>query len=130
MTGRGYRDLKVYTLAYELAMEVFEVSKAFPRDEKFSLTDQIRRSSRNVAADIAEGYRKRQYPNLFVMRLADSNGEASETEVWLDFAHDCGYLATARHRNLMDRYAEVGRMLAGMINDPTRFIPSGRSVAR
>ncbi len=74
-------------------MEVFQHSKVFPRDERFSLTDQIRRSSRSVAANLAEGFRKRQYPSMFVSKLADADAEATETQVWLDFARNCGYLS-------------------------------------
>ena len=88
---RGYRDLKVYELAYKLAMEIFNESKSFPKEERYSLTDQIRRSSRSVATNIAEGYRKRRYPNMFVSKMADADSEGTETQVWLDFAQDCGY---------------------------------------
>ncbi len=90
---RGHRDLKVYQLAYKLAMEIFDLSKGFPREERYSLTDQIRRSSRSVAANIAEGFRKRRYPNMLVNKLTDSDGEATETQVWLDFGFDCGYMS-------------------------------------
>jgi four helix bundle protein len=83
---KGHRDLKVYQLAFRLAMEVFTQSKSFPQDERYSLTSQIRRSSRSVVANIAEGFRKRQYPSMFVSKLADSDAEATETQVWLDFA--------------------------------------------
>src|SRR5207302_3387880 len=79
----GFRDLKVYQLAYELAMEIFRESKSFPQEEKYSLTDQIRRSSRSVAANIAEGYRKKQYLKMFVNKMADTDGEATETQVWI-----------------------------------------------
>src|SRR2546428_12696357 len=120
---RGHRDLKVYQLAYKLAMEVFSETKTFPPDERFSLTSQIRRSSRSVAANIAEGYRKRQYPNMFVSKLADSDAEATETQVWLDFARDCGYLSSARHKDLAAGYDEIGRMLSSMIAHPERFAP-------
>ena len=121
---RGHRDLKVYQLAYKLAMEVFSETKTFPPDERFSLTSQIRRSSRSVAANIAEGYRKRQYPNMFVSKLAESDAEATETQVWLDFARDCGYLSSARHKQLITAFEEVGRMLNSMMSDPEKFKPS------
>src|SRR5882724_7491755 len=85
---RGHRDLKVYQLAFKLAMEIFHLSKAFPREEIYSLTDQIRRSSRSVAANLAEGFRKRRYPNMLVNKLTDCDGEATETQVWLTFAYD------------------------------------------
>jgi four helix bundle protein len=120
---RGHRDLKVYQLAYRLAMEIFSETKSFPKDEKYSLTDQIRRPSRSVAANIAEGFRKRQYPNMFVSKMADSDAEATETQVWLDFALDCGYLTAERHRQITDGYEEVGRMLASMIAHPDKFKP-------
>ncbi len=121
---RGHRDLKVYQLAYKLAMDIFSKSKTFPQDERYSLTSQIRRSSRSVAANIAEGYRKRQYPNMFVSKLADSDAEATETGVWLDFARDCGYLSDEHHKELTAGHDEVGRMLSGMIANPGKFLPS------
>jgi four helix bundle protein len=94
---RGHRDLKVFQLAYDLAMEIFHLSRSFPVEEKYSLTDQIRRSSRSVAANIAEGFRKRRYPNMLINKLTDCDGEATETQVWLDFAFDCGYLSQQNH---------------------------------
>ena len=120
---KGYRDLKVYQLAYKLAMEIYHESKSFPKDERFSLTDQIRRSSRSVAANIAEGFRKRQYPKMFVSKLADSDGETAETQVWLDFARDCQYMSPQRRDELMKGYEEVGKMLGTMISMPEKFIP-------
>ena len=120
---RGHRDLKVYQLAYTLAMDVFTHSKTFPQDERYSLTSQIRRSSRSVAANIAEGFRKRQYPNMLVSKLADSDAEATETQVWLDFSKDCGYLSHDNHKRLPSGYDEVGRMLNGMISAPEKFLP-------
>lgn len=120
---QGYRDLKTYQLAYKLAMEIFNETKAFPKDERYSLTDQIRRSSRSVTANIAEGFRKRQYPKMFVSKLADADGEATETQVWLDFARDCGYLAPERHAELFKGYEEVGKMLGAMMSVPEKFIP-------
>ena len=117
----GFRDLKVYQLAYQLAMEISRESKAFPPEEKYSLTDQIRRSSRSVASNIAEGYRKKRYAKMFVSKMADADGEATETQVWLDFARDCGYLSTQRQAQLTKGYEEVGRMLGSMIMKPERF---------
>jgi four helix bundle protein len=105
-------------------MEVFSDSKLFPTDERYSLTSQIRRSSRSVVANIAEGYRKRQYPNMFVSKLADSDAEATETCVWLDFARDCGYLSPERHKCLAGGYEEVGKMLSSMMANPGKFTPS------
>ena len=120
---KGHRDLKVYQLAYKLAMEIFKESKAFPKEEKYSLTDQIRRSSRSVAANIAEGFRKRQYQKMFVSKLADADGEATESQVWLDFAKDCEYLAPEKHQELIKGYEEVGKMLGSMMSIPEKFLP-------
>jgi four helix bundle protein len=120
---QGHRDLKVYKLAYKLAMEIFVASKSFPSDEKYSLTDQIRRSSRSVAANIAEGFRKRQYPKMFVSKLADADGEATETQVWLDFARDCKYLPVEKCTALIKEYEEVGRMLGSRMSTPEKFLP-------
>ncbi|HXG65687.1 MAG TPA: four helix bundle protein [Blastocatellia bacterium] len=122
-TVYGYKDLRVYQLAYKLAMEIFRESKSFPSEERYSLTDQIRRASRSIAANIAEGYRKRQYAKMFVSKMADADAEAAETQVWLDFAHDCGYLTKERQAELMKGYEEVGRMLGSMIANPERFKP-------
>ena len=120
---QGHRDLKVYQLAYKLAMEIFHLSKHFPREELYSLTDQIRRSSRSVAANIAEGFRKRRYPNMLISKLTDSDGEATETQVWLDFALDCGYMSQDNRDRLTSGYEEVGKMLSGMIAHPEKFAP-------
>jgi four helix bundle protein len=119
----GHRDLKAYQLAYNLAMDVFKTTRTFPDDERYSLTSQIRRSSRSVAANIAEGYRKRQYPNMFISKMADCDAEATETQVWLDFARDCGYLSSERYAQLAAGYVELGRMLNGMIRNPDSFSP-------
>lgn len=100
----GQKQLKVYQTAYRLAMEIFNESKAFPKEERYSLTDQIRRSSRSIVANIAEGFRKRRYPNMFISKLADADSEATETQVWLDFALDCGYLSPKRHEELTAGY--------------------------
>jgi len=120
---KGHRDLKVYQLAYKLAMDIFNASKSFPKEEKYSLTDQIRRSSRSIAANIAEGFRKRQYPKMFVSKLADADGEATETQVWLDFAHDCEYLSPKLYDELIEGYEEVGKMLGTMMSIPEKFMP-------
>ena len=118
---QGFRDLKVYQLAYRLAMEIFHLSKAFPREETYSLTDQIRRSSRSVATNLAEGFRKRRYPNAFVNKLTDCDSEAAETQVWIDFAFDCGYLSKENHDRLISQYEQIGRMPGAMIVKPDRF---------
>jgi len=118
--SRGVKDLKVYQLAYQLAMRIFRESKRFPPEERYSLTDQIRRASRSVTSNIAEAYRKRQYPNAFVSKLADADGEGAETQVWIDYARDCGYWSAALAEDLTAGYEEVGRMLGGMIVHPEK----------
>ena len=104
-------------------MEIFNASKNFPYEEKYSLTDQIRRSSRSVAVNIAEGFRKRQYPKMFVNKLSDADGEAAETQVWLNFALDCGYISDEQFKGLISKYEEVGRMLGSMMATPEKFLP-------
>lgn len=120
---QGHKGLKVFQLAYELAMEIFHLTKSFPREETYSLTDQIRRASRSVPANIAEAYRKRRYPKHFVSKLSDADGEASETQVWLELSRDCKYISSEKCTELLDRYEEVGRMLGGMMANPERFLP-------
>jgi len=117
----GFRELKVYKLAFKLAMEIFQESKKFPAEEKYSLTDQMRRASRSVPGNIAEGYRKKRYPKLFVSKMIDADGEATETQVWIDVAQACGYLTERRQLELRSGYEEVGRMLGSMISHPERF---------
>jgi four helix bundle protein len=118
---RGYRDLKVYQLSYALALEIHEITKRYPKEEKYSLTDQIRRSSRSVPANLAEGWKKRKYQKMFVSKLIDAAGEAGETEVWLDFSKDFGYIDSDKYDDLIKRYDEVNRMLYGMIDKPEKF---------
>lgn len=120
---QGHENLKVFQMAYRLAMEIFHLSKDFPPEERYSLTDQIRRSSRSVAVNIAEGYRKRQYPKAFVNKLSDADGECTETQVWLQFARDSQYLSVEIVELLIEEYKEVGRMLGGMILHPEKFMP-------
>jgi four helix bundle protein len=112
-----YKELRVYKLAFESAMEMFRLSKRFPSEEKFSLTDQVRRSSRSVCTNIAEAWRKRRYQAAFVSKLSDSDGEAAETEVHLDFALQCGYLPAENHSQLRDAYDHICRQLTKMIDD-------------
>ncbi len=115
---KSYRELRVYQLAFKAAMRIYELSKAWPPEEKYSLTDQIRRASRSVCSNTAEAWRKRRYPNNFVSKLSDSDTEAAETEVWLDFALHCGYLAEEDHAELRDDYDHIGRMLSKMMDNP------------
>src|SRR5580765_5998776 len=99
-----HTDLDVYQKAFEMAMEIFELSKGFPREETYSLTDQIRRSSRSVCANLAEAWRKRRYQAAFISKLSDSEGEAAETQVWIEFAVKCGYLNRDQAEGLYRTY--------------------------
>ncbi len=110
-------------MSYQLAMEIFQLTRNFPPEERYSLSDQIRRSSRSVPANIAEGYRKRQYPKVFANKMSDADGEATETQVWLEFSRDCKYISRKECESLITRYEEVGRTLNGMINNPKKFLP-------
>ncbi|MCK5168516.1 MAG: four helix bundle protein [Bacteroidales bacterium] len=116
-----FRNLKVYNLSYKLAMEIFHISKKFPKEERYSLTDQIRRSSRSIPTNIAEAYRKRRYIKHFLSKLSDSDSELAETIVWLDFSKDCEYINLDEHKYFITKYEEVGRLLGGMINKPEKF---------
>ncbi len=118
----GYKTLLAYQKAKQVADEIFIVSKTFPPEEKYSLTDQIRRSSRSVCACMAEAYRKRKYPAHFVSKLTDSDMENGETEVWLDFAKDCNYLNGEKYNQLLSLNEEVAKLLAYMINHPEKFL--------
>ena len=117
----GYRDLKVFQLSYKLAMEIFAITKTFPIEERFSLTDQIRRSSRSIPANIAEAWKKRLYPKMFISKIIDAAGEAGETEVWLIVSKDAGYLLKEKYNELNSGYDEVNRMLYGMIGKHEKF---------
>jgi four helix bundle protein len=117
----SFKDLIVYQKAYKLAMEIFEISKSFPKEEKYSLTDQIRRSSRSVTTNIAESWAKRRYEKSFVSKLTDSLGEENETEVWLDYSRDCKYIREETHNLMLKEYDEVRKMLISMINNPDKW---------
>ena len=115
------QDLEAYRAAYKLAMEVFRVSKAWPAEERYSLTDQIRRSSRSVCANLAEAWGKRRYVAHFTSKLTDADGENLETQTWLNFARDCGYLEDIVFEELTQTSEEVGRLLGGMLAKPEAF---------
>ncbi len=117
-----FRDLTVYKKVFELAMEVFEVSKKFPKEETYSLTDQIRRSSRSVCSCIAEAYRKRKYQAYFVSKSSDADMENSETQVWLDFSFKCKYINKDEHLDLRKKSDEIGKMLNHMIEFPEKYL--------
>ncbi len=114
--------MEVYREAYALATEVFQVSKAFPTEERFALTDQARRSSRAVCANLREAWAKRRYEAHFISKLTDADGENSETDTWLDFAQNCGYLTRDDHARLSSKSKEIGRMLGAMLRNPTPFL--------
>jgi four helix bundle protein len=118
---RHFEDLEVYPLAFDTAMKIFEASKNFPGDERFSLTDQIRRSSRSVCTNIAEAWRKRRYPNAFVSKLSDADAEAAETQVWLAFAVKCGYLDMELAGELKEVYNRVMGKLVRMLTKPEQW---------
>jgi four helix bundle protein len=109
-------DLKVYKLSYELVVKIFKVIKKFPKEEIYSLVDQIRRSSRSVSANIREGFAKKKYRSVFIRHLNDTLGSSEETRTWLDFARDCGYISREEHDGLECQYDEVSRMLHLLIN--------------
>ena len=118
---KSHRDLKVYQLAYEAALEIQEITNTFPSAEKYSLTDQMRRSSRSVCSNIAEAYRKRRYPKNFISKLSDSEAESSETQVWLDFSESFKYINTSTHQALYDKYEHIIAMLINMSNQPDKW---------
>jgi four helix bundle protein len=117
----SFRSLLVYKKAFALAMEIFHLTKRFPQEEKFSLTDQIRRSSRSVCSNIGEAYRKRQYPKHYVSKLSDSDAENTETQVWLDFSVTCEYITKDEYDDLILKSEEVGKLLNYMIDNPDKF---------
>ena len=124
----GYEALKAYQKAFQLAMDVFEISKSFPVEEKYSLTDQVRRSSRSICANIAEGYRKRVYPKSFCAKIIDADGECSETLVHLKFAKYTSYISEELLLDFETRYHEVGRILNYMYNNPEKFSDNEQSI--
>lgn len=118
---RSHKDLKVYQLAYEAALEIHEITKSFPREEKYSLTDQIRRSSRSVCANLAEAWRKRRYPKNFILKLSDSESESGETQVWLDLSESFSYIDHKTHDDLYDKYEHIIAMLINISNKPENW---------
>lgn len=121
-----FKELLAFKKSFELAMEIFQLSKSFPKEEKYSLTDQIRRSSRSVSANIAEAYRKRRYPNHFISKLTDSDAENSETNVWLEFSLQCEYINNETFNDLNNKTIEIGKLINYMINNPEKFGCAGR----
>lgn len=118
---KSHRELKVYQMSFEAGMEIFKVSKSFPKEETYSLTDQIRRSSRSVSANIAEAFRKRRYPKNFVSKLTDSESEAAETQVWLDYALACEYIDKETYDALNKNYENIIGMIVNMSSHPEKW---------
>lgn len=118
----SFRDLTVYKKAFDLAMKIFDCSKSFPKEETYSLTDQIRRSSRSVCTSIAEAYRKRRYEAHFISKISDADMGNSETQVWLQFALDCNYLSKKIFDELIIISEEVGKLLNHMIENPKNYL--------
>ena len=117
----NFKLTKAYRLAFEQAMEIFFLTKSFPKEETYSLTDQVRRSSRSVCTNLAEAYRKKIYPANFVSKISDCDGENSETGVWLDFAFSCNYITAEQHRHFSQRNEEIGRLLGHMRLNPDKY---------
>jgi four helix bundle protein len=118
----SFKDLLVYKQAFSLSMEIFEISKGFPKEEKYSLTDQVRRSSRSVCANIGEAYRKKRYPAHFISKLIDSDAENSEIQVWIDFAFACKYIDQNTYISFTKRSEEIGRLIKHMIANPEKYL--------
>jgi len=118
---RTHKELEVYKLAFDSAMEIFEITSSFPKEEKYSLTDQMRRSSRSVCANIAEAFRKRRYEKAFVAKLSDSEGEAAETQVWIAFAYKCGYINNTIKEKLDQKYDHIIGKIINMIIHPEKW---------
>ncbi len=120
---RSFRDLRAYQEAFEVQQDIFKISKAWPADEKFSLTDQVRRSSRSIGGNLAEAWAKRRYPPHFVSKLTDADGELQETSHWLTSAMACGYISPSEETNLQARIAWIGKRLGRMMAMPEKFVP-------
>jgi four helix bundle protein len=123
----NHRDLDVYQRAFEAAMSLFEISKKFAKEERYSLTDQIRRASRSVCAQIAEGWRRRRYEAAFINKLNEAEGEVAETQVWIEFSVRCDYMTPEDGRKLYKTYNGILRTLVGMINHPETWVLSRQS---
>ncbi|RCJ29046.1 four helix bundle protein [Nostoc minutum NIES-26] len=119
---KSHEDLVVFQLAFNTAMKIFELSQKFPVEEKYSLTDQLRRSSRSVCANLAEAWRKRRYKAAFIAKLSDCEAEAAETQVWIKFAVKCSYINIEQGRELYKTYNQVLKGLVNMINNPNQWI--------
>ena len=128
--ARSLRDLVVYQKARRVTEHVFELTKRFPKEETYSLTDQVRRSSRSVGAQIAEAWAKRRYEKHFISKLTDADGEQQETQHWVESAHDCGYITGQQRERLIADLSEIGRMLHSMMQKSSSFCGTGSRTAR
>ena len=120
-SSQGFKALIAYQKAFMQACEIFEITISFPKEEKYSLTDQIRRSSRSICANLAEAYRKRNYYKHYLLKISDCQGENSETLVWIDFSFNCNYITKESYTKLTELNAEVGKLLAYMLSNPEKF---------
>ena len=123
----SYKELRVYQAAMDAAMRIFQISKHFPAEERFSLTDQIRRASRSVCSNIGESWRKRRYRAAFISKLSDSEAEAEETRVWLEFSWRCGYISKSEAEDLDARYDHILAQLVLMIDRPEQWLITARN---
>ncbi|MBB3840425.1 four helix bundle protein [Runella defluvii] len=121
MPASHFKELSVYKKAFELAMLIYTISKGFPQEEKYALTDQIRRSSRSVCANLGEAFRKRRYPAHFISKVSDADMENTETQVWLDFSLACRYVSKAQFEDLSLKSDEIGRLLNHMMAFPEKY---------
>ena len=118
---RSHKELDVYQLAFKTSMEIYHLTKTFPKDEMYSLTSQIRRSSRSVSANISEAFRKRRYEKAFISKLSDSEAEAAETQVWLDYSLECEYISRNLYEKLFNEYDNIIGKIVNMINNPDKW---------
>ncbi|MCA0238444.1 MAG: four helix bundle protein [Bacteroidetes bacterium] len=121
MASTNFKNTSAFVKGFALAMFIFEKTKEFPQEEKYALTDQIRRSSRSVCANLAEAFRKKIYPAHFISKITDADAENSETQVWLDFAFRCNYLQKSEYEYLLNQSTEIGKLLSHMISHPDRY---------
>jgi four helix bundle protein len=119
----SFKDLRVYKLVFALQQEIFEISKRFPADERYALTDQIRRASRSIGANISEAWQKRRYIAHFISKLTDADGEQAESQHWLDTAIACEYISESQQRTMLEKCSRVGQMLGTMMADPDKWCP-------
>lgn len=124
--ANSFRDLEVYKLSRELSKEIFELTKTFPAEERYSLTDQIRRSSRSVGAQVAEAWAKRRYEKHFISKLTDADGEQQETQHWIEVSYDCEYITLDLMKTLLNKCSSIGKMLNSMMAKSDQFCSKNR----